>query len=72
MPDLTGSQLAQEVHKLRADVPIVLMSCYGEAALAARAMEAGAKDVLSKPLLARDVARCLGRVLDKSPRPGAM
>jgi signal transduction histidine kinase/ActR/RegA family two-component response regulator len=72
MPDLTGSQLAQEVHKLRADVPIVLMSCYGEAALAARAMAAGAKDVLSKPLLARDVARCLGRVLDKSPHSEAM
>ncbi len=68
MPEMTGAQLAQEIRKLRADVPIVLMSGYGGAALTGRAMAAGADEVLGKPLGARDIARCLARVLSRSSR----
>jgi DNA-binding NtrC family response regulator len=67
MPEMTGSQLAREIRKLRPDVPIVLMSGYGGTSLAARAMGAGANEVLGKPLVARDIARALARVLSKSP-----
>ena len=63
MPELTGSQLAREIRKLRADIPIVLMSGYGGAILDAPALAAGANEVLSKPLVARDIARCLASVL---------
>jgi signal transduction histidine kinase/ActR/RegA family two-component response regulator len=63
MPELTGSQLAQQVRKLRADIPIVLMSGYAGAKLAAPALSAGANEILSKPLVVRDIACCLAGVL---------
>jgi FixJ family two-component response regulator len=63
MPELTGSQLAQQLRKLRADIPIVLMSGYGGATLATPALAAGANEILSKPLVVRDIARCLASVL---------
>lgn len=61
MPGMTGSQLAEQIRALRCDVPIVLMSGYAAAPLAARAFGIGAVDVLNKPLLAHDIARCLER-----------
>jgi signal transduction histidine kinase/CheY-like chemotaxis protein len=63
MPELTGSQLAREVRKLHVDIPIILMSGYGGTALAAPALAAGANVVLGKPLVARDIARCLASVI---------
>jgi CheY-like chemotaxis protein len=63
MPEMTGSELARELHRIRPDMPIVLMSGYVTAALAQRAREVGALEVLSKPLVAGDIARCLARAL---------
>jgi CheY-like chemotaxis protein len=63
MPDMTGSELAREVLRIRPDIPIVLMSGYVTSSLAARAREAGVREVLSKPLVARDIARSLATVL---------
>ena len=66
MPGMTGSQLAQDIRKVRADIPIVLMSGHGGLALAARARAVGVNEVLGKPLVSRDIARCLASVLSKS------
>jgi CheY-like chemotaxis protein len=66
MPELTGSQLAQQLRKLRADIPIVLMSGYSGATLVTPALAAGANEILSKPLVVRDIARCLASVLPPS------
>ena len=63
MPDLTGSELAREVLRIRPDIPIVLMSGYVTSSLASRARDAGVREVLSKPLVARDIARSLASVL---------
>jgi signal transduction histidine kinase/CheY-like chemotaxis protein len=63
MPELTGSQLAHELRKLRADIPIIVMSGYGRSTLAVPALSAGANEVLSKPLVMRDIACCLASVL---------
>ena len=54
MPEMTGSELALEIRKLRPDIPIVLMSGYVTASLTARARDAGVVEVLSKPLAARE------------------
>jgi PAS domain S-box-containing protein len=64
MPGLTGSELAAEIRRLRPDIPIVLMSGFVNAALAARAREAGVAEVLAKPLVARDIARALAQALN--------
>jgi PAS domain S-box-containing protein len=63
MPEMTGSELAREVLRIRPDIPIVLMSGYVTNSLASRARDAGVREVLSKPLVARDIARSLANVL---------
>jgi PAS domain S-box-containing protein len=63
MPELTGSELAHEIRRIRPDIPIVLMSGYVTPVLAARARDLGIAEVLAKPLVARDIARSLASVL---------
>jgi two-component system NtrC family sensor kinase len=63
MPEITGSELANEIRKIRSDIPIVLMSGFVSPALAARAQDAGVFEVLAKPLLSHDIARSLASAL---------
>ena len=63
MPDMTGTDLAREIRRLRADIPIVLMSGYSGPQLTERARSAGVSDVLRKPLVSRDIAEALARVI---------
>jgi CheY-like chemotaxis protein len=62
MPSMTGSQLTEKIIAIRPDIPVILMSGYAGPTLAARARAAGAREVLSKPLAARDIARALASV----------
>jgi PAS domain S-box-containing protein len=63
MPGVTGSAIIREVRRIKPSIPILLMSGFvsGAAALEARAL--GANGVLKKPLLARELATSLARVL---------
>ncbi len=63
MPGMTGSELAEQIHRIRPDVPIVLMTGFTTPALATRARDAGVVEVLTKPLVARDMARSLANAL---------
>jgi nitrogen-specific signal transduction histidine kinase len=63
MPGMTGSALIREVRRISPSIPIVLMSGFVGVAAASTARELGANDVLRKPLLARDLASSLARVL---------
>jgi len=63
MAGVSGSALIREVRSIRSSIPVVLMSGYVGGGVASRAREAGADDVLKKPLLARDLAASLARVL---------
>jgi PAS domain S-box-containing protein len=65
MPERTGSELAREILRIRPDIPIVLMTGFVGPALTERAVEVGVREVLAKPLLARDVARCLAGALGR-------
>jgi len=65
MPELTGSELAREIRRIRPDIPIVLMSGYVTPALAARARDLDISEVLAKPLVARDIARSLASALQE-------
>ena len=66
MPEMTGSELALEIRRVRADLPIVLMSGYVTPALLERSQRAGVVEVLSKPLASRDIARGLANALQGS------
>jgi PAS domain S-box-containing protein len=63
MPELTGSDLAHEIRRLRPEIPIVIMTGVVTPALSARARELGAVDVLAKPLAERELARSLAAAL---------
>jgi len=63
MPELSGTALAAEIRRLRPDIPIVLMTGYSDSGVAARALAAGVREVLRKPLISRDIAECLARAL---------
>ncbi len=70
MPGLSGSALIREVRGIRESIPVVLMSGYlGTVPRDARegsfadALGVGADIVLRKPLLARELATSLARVL---------
>jgi PAS domain S-box-containing protein len=63
MPGTSGSELIRKMRAIRPEMPIVLVSGYLNAAVVRRAREAGADEVLKKPLSARDLATSLARVL---------
>jgi predicted ATPase/signal transduction histidine kinase/ActR/RegA family two-component response regulator len=63
MPDLTGTELAREIRRLRPNISIILMSGYSGAQLSERALAAGIIDVLHKPLVRRDIAEPVARAL---------
>jgi FixJ family two-component response regulator len=67
MPGMTGSQLAERIRAISNEIPIVLMSGYAGAALAARALAVGAVEVINKPLVSRDIARSLEGALRRRP-----
>jgi len=66
MPGMSGSALIREVRGIRDRIPVVLMSGFVGGAVASRAREAGAEEVLKKPLSVRDLAASLARVLHVS------
>jgi CheY-like chemotaxis protein len=63
MPGTSGSELIRKMRAIRPKIPIVLMSGYLNTAVVQRAREAGADEVLKKPLSSRELATSLARVL---------
>ena len=62
MPQLSGSQMALQMRRIRPELPIVLMSGYVGPAIAALARQSKVNEVLPKPLVSRDIARTLVRL----------
>jgi CheY-like chemotaxis protein len=50
MPRMTGLQLAQTLHGLRPDLPVILFTAYGEGLSRAELQAAGVSSVLRKPV----------------------
>jgi CheY-like chemotaxis protein len=63
MPGLSGSELIRRMRALKPTFPILLVSGYLSAAVTERAREAGATELLTKPLPAPALAAALERVL---------
>jgi len=63
MPGTSGTELIRTMRTTRPTLPIVLVSGYLSAAVVRRAREAGASEVLRKPLSARQLAAALERAL---------
>ena len=63
MPGASGCDLIRKMRPLRPTMPILLLSGYLSAAVIERAHEAGASEVLKKPLPARQLKMALERAL---------
>jgi PAS domain S-box-containing protein len=65
MPDLAGITLAQEIMRVRPDVPVILCTGYSEAVSPENARRTGIREFLMKPLVKRELAEAIRRTLDQ-------
>ncbi len=63
MPELTGTQLAAQLHAIRPALPIILMTGYGGPILPHQVRATGTREILQKPLQSRDLAESIARHL---------
>jgi nitrogen-specific signal transduction histidine kinase/FixJ family two-component response regulator len=71
MPGTSGSDLIRKMRAVRSTMPILLVSGYLTPGVVRNAMEAGASEVLKKPLSSRLLAASLDRVLHDAAAPRA-
>jgi CheY-like chemotaxis protein len=64
MPHMTGEKLAQNLMSIRPDIPVILCTGYSEMMTEEKAKEMGIKGFAMKPLIIRDLASSIRKVLD--------
>jgi two-component system response regulator FlrC len=72
MPGLCGYELLSAIRRLRADLPVVLMTAYGTIAQAVSAMREGATDYIVKPFDARALIELARRQLANRVMPNEL
>ena len=50
MPGMTGLEMLPKVTEMRPDVPVIMITAYGDANTRRKALENGATDLLTKPI----------------------
>ncbi|MGO9214987.1 MAG: PAS domain S-box protein [Syntrophales bacterium] len=65
MPNMTGSELAQQLMRIRPDIPVILCTGFSEAMTQEKARAIGVRDFIMKPIVQRQIAEAIRRVLDK-------
>ncbi|MCL2789461.1 MAG: PAS domain S-box protein [Desulfobulbus sp.] len=65
MPKMTGIELTEAIRRLRADIPVILYTGYSDQLNHAIALEAGACDLLMKPMDLRGLGSALRSALDR-------
>ena len=66
MPNMTGEQLSKELMRIRPDIPIILCTGYSELITEEKAKSMGIREFVMKPLVARELAETVRKVLDGS------
>ncbi|MEE9612293.1 MAG: response regulator, partial [Desulfatiglandales bacterium] len=65
MPKMTGAELAQKLLSIRSDIPIILCSGFSDIINEKRAKAIGVREYVMKPLIMRDFAKIIRKVLDE-------
>jgi DNA-binding NtrC family response regulator len=63
---MTGEMLARELIRIRPDIPVILCTGYSEIPSEGKPGALGVRKVLRKPVVTREMARTIRRVLEKS------
>jgi CheY-like chemotaxis protein len=50
MPGMTGLEMLPKVREIRPEVPVIMITAYGDADTRRKALEGGAKGLLTKPI----------------------
>jgi PAS domain S-box-containing protein len=66
MPNMTGSELAQELMQIRPDIPVILCTGFSETITPEIAKVIGIKEFLMKPIVQRQMAIAIRRALDQT------
>jgi FixJ family two-component response regulator len=66
LPDLSGLDLQERVAVDRIDLPVILITGFGDIPMAVRAMKAGAVEVLTKPFRDDVLLGAIGQAIDRS------
>jgi PAS domain S-box-containing protein len=66
MPQMTGDKLALELMKIRPDIPVILCSGFHSKMNKDKAMAMGLRAFVSKPMLKRQIAMVVRKVLDST------
>jgi two-component system cell cycle sensor histidine kinase/response regulator CckA len=66
LPQMSGDALAQELMKIRPDLPVILCTGFSENITKEKAETMGIKVFLMKPLLKEEMAHAIRRVLDEA------
>ncbi len=66
MPEMTGAELAKIILQIRQDVPIILCTGFSTIITEEKAKAIGIKEFVFKPLVKKDIAKLIRKVLDAS------
>ncbi len=64
MPGMTGADLARAIFVIRQDMPIILCTGYSNAISKEKALDMGIREFAMKPMVKKDIAPLVRRVLD--------
>jgi signal transduction histidine kinase/ActR/RegA family two-component response regulator len=64
MPRMNGAELAQKILRIRADMPVILCTGFSEMMNKKKARAIGIRDYVMKPLIRKDIADAIRKVLD--------
>ncbi|MGA2333113.1 MAG: PAS domain S-box protein [Syntrophales bacterium] len=65
MPNMTGSELAQQLMRIRPDIPVILCTGFSEEVTQEKARAIGVREFIMKPIVRRQIAEAIRRALDK-------
>ena len=69
LPDMNGLELQQKLRNEGIDLPIIVMTGYGDVSLAVKAMKAGAIDFIEKPIDRESLLKTVNDALEFARRP---
>jgi CheY-like chemotaxis protein len=71
MPGTTGTQMAAALHRVRPELPVILMTGHGGPVQPGQTRAAGIRAILRKPVRSRELAASVARHLRALPVPGS-
>ena len=67
MPGMSGLDLLPKARRARPEVPVIMITAYGDQETRRKAIDAGAAGLFTKPIDFPELRGEIGRVLDAAP-----